>query len=89
LVFSDVSEQTGCPEASVTSYQSTLRNIPEEERRPESGNLKYREKVLSQIPNGPPWDRIRFLEENFKMLGPGGQEYSGEGKYSSYAKSNA
>jgi len=44
LIFSDVSGPTACPEASVTSYQSTMRNIPEEERRPELGNLKYREK---------------------------------------------
>jgi len=51
LVGSDVSGPTGYPEASVTSYQSTLRNIPEEESRPERAKLKYREKALSQIPH--------------------------------------
>jgi hypothetical protein len=62
-----------------------MRNILEEEGRPERGKLTHREKLLSQIAQGPPWDRIRFLEANLKILGFGGQEYSGEGKRSSYA----
>ena len=85
MVVSDISGPTGCRETSVASYKSATHNIPEEERRPERGNLKYREKVFPQIPHGSPWDRIRFGEANFKILGSGGQEYSGVGKHFAYA----